>query len=1078
MSMAGLVCSRRLMETHDTPAGGPTVLDSAPADSLPEASEPPGSPPPVVAVVVTKNPGEWFEATLAGLRDQDYPDLTVLVIDAGSDSDPTSRVAAVLPHAFVRRTDASGFAAAANVALETVQGATFLLFLHDDVALDAFCTRLLVEEAFRSNAAALGPKLVRWDNPEILLEVGLAIDRFGVPFSGIEPGELDQEQHDGVRDVFYVSSTAMLVRADLFVELGGFDAEAFPGAEDLDLCWRTRLAGGRVLVVPDAWAAHRQTTEGQPRAERSGVVAADSTRVRTVLKSYSSATLLWTVPLGVLVAALEAIGLLITGRRKRARSILGAWIGNLAHPARWRAARRPVQRARTVRDRELRYLQIRGSARAALYFSRRLHTEDRLHTMSVAGREFMGTTARRARRPLAVGGILLAVAYLVGSRGFISGHVPEVGSFLHWPGFRDAWSTFGSGWRYSGVGHALPASPVFVLLGTTTLAFLGHVSFAQTVVVLAAVPVGAFGVYRCARSLSPSSVPAAAAAFAYATNPVARNMLGTGRFGPLVFFALAPFIVSALWRASGTAFGHGDVSPRRPRARPVLALAVLVAISAAVFPTTILFVVGIALSMLLSVPLVRGARFAGRTIAVAAIASGVALLLLLPWPFSLFGSGGRTALGWVFPAHWGLADVLRFHTGPAGEGVTGFALLAAAAVVLLIGNGPRFAWGVRVWLIALAGFGFVWVPSRWWPDIAMPAPEAALVVAALGLALAIGLGVGVFVDDVRRARFGWRQFAAVAAVVALVVPAVGFLADIGSGRWGAPGSDWASALRFMSTQRDEGAFRVLWVGDPSVLPGDPAIRPTGIGFGMTRDGSGDARDLWPAPTRGGDRLVAESIDLVASARTNRIGHLLAPMGVRYIAVTSRRGPGDANPVAIPGLGPAFAGQLDLTRLDVHDEGLQLYENQSWAPIAAAVAGDATRTIPVDSSDPKRAALLAELSGATAVALPGTTAKPLPAGALLWSESFDTRWRASASATPLVHRRAFGWSNAYRVPRAARVSLSFRGQTARTIVVVVDLVAWIAVVCFLVATRRRRDRSRAARRAQRVTRGELASEPAQ
>ena len=51
----------------------------------------------------------------------------------------------------------------------------------------------------------------------------MSIDHYGVPFSGIEPGEVDQEQHDGVRDVFYVSHAAMLVRADLFHELGGFD---------------------------------------------------------------------------------------------------------------------------------------------------------------------------------------------------------------------------------------------------------------------------------------------------------------------------------------------------------------------------------------------------------------------------------------------------------------------------------------------------------------------------------------------------------------------------------------------------------------------------------------------------------------------------------------------------------------------------------------------------------------------------------------------------------------------------------------------------------------------------------------
>ena len=132
----------------------------------------------------------------------------------------------------------------------------FLLFCHDDVVLDPDAARLLVEEAYRSNAGIVGPKLVDRDNPDVLLEVGMSIDHYGVPFSGIEPDEVDQEQHDGVRDVFYVSHAAMLVRADLFHELGGFDPATFPGADDIDLCWRARLAGARVIVAPDARVRH------------------------------------------------------------------------------------------------------------------------------------------------------------------------------------------------------------------------------------------------------------------------------------------------------------------------------------------------------------------------------------------------------------------------------------------------------------------------------------------------------------------------------------------------------------------------------------------------------------------------------------------------------------------------------------------------------------------------------------------------------------------------------------------------------------------------------------------------------
>ncbi|HTK17258.1 MAG TPA: glycosyltransferase family 2 protein, partial [Acidimicrobiia bacterium] len=234
------------------------------ADAADEREEPEGpeepAAPPVVAVVVTTG-GKWLDAAVASLAAQDYPALSVLVLDNASDEDPTARIAAEMPTAFVRRLPENvGFAAAANEVLHTVEGATFLVFCHDDVALDADAVRVMVEEAYRSNAAIVGPKLVEYDDPGVLVEVGMAIDHYGVPFSAIEPGELDQEQHDGVRDVFFVSHATMLVRADLFRELDGFDVATAPGSDDIDLCWRARLVGARVLVAPEARVRHRRAT--------------------------------------------------------------------------------------------------------------------------------------------------------------------------------------------------------------------------------------------------------------------------------------------------------------------------------------------------------------------------------------------------------------------------------------------------------------------------------------------------------------------------------------------------------------------------------------------------------------------------------------------------------------------------------------------------------------------------------------------------------------------------------------------------------------------------------------------------
>ena len=63
----------------------------------------PPSAPPVVAVIVASEPGPWFEDVLTSFGSQDYPNLSVLVVDGSQTTDPTPRVASALPDAYVRR---------------------------------------------------------------------------------------------------------------------------------------------------------------------------------------------------------------------------------------------------------------------------------------------------------------------------------------------------------------------------------------------------------------------------------------------------------------------------------------------------------------------------------------------------------------------------------------------------------------------------------------------------------------------------------------------------------------------------------------------------------------------------------------------------------------------------------------------------------------------------------------------------------------------------------------------------------------------------------------------------------------
>ncbi|MFZ4515416.1 MAG: glycosyltransferase [Acidimicrobiia bacterium] len=1018
----------------------PLLASTADLDEpeLPEA-------PPVVALIVTRNPGDWFEGTLASLGESEYPNLTVFVVDAGSDVDPTPRVAAILPNAFVQLLEGQpGFAGAANQALSAVQGAAFLMLCHDDVVLAPDAVRILVAEAFRSNAAIVGPKIVRVDDPQALLEVGMSVDRFGVPYSGIEPGEIDQEQHDGIRDVFFVSDAAMLIRTDLFAALGGFDGETFPGGEDLDLCWRARLQGARIMVNPNARVGHRKAADERPALDQSGGEQRTRNRLRALLKCSSTVTLLWVVPVGFVLALIEAFGALVTGRRNRARALVGAWTGSIPRWGSIRRARKPVQKNRVVHDRELRYLQVRGSVRLKRFVTYAVRPDERLEAAS-SRRSYLAALLRDRNRGSVFFALLaFALLTLLGSRGLFA-HLSVVGSLLPWKSVHALWETYTSAWRFTAAGANAPAPAPLAWMALLGVLLGGHVGAAQTVIVVATIPVGAWGATRLARAIFGRRAVTIFVGLAYAVIPVSRNAIADGRFGAMVFFALMPWFLMRVWRASGLAEDPGREGVVAPR---LLGTAFLAMVMVAIFPPALLLLPAVGLAVWCADALRRDARRARRSLGILVAALAIGCIGLLPWFIGFSAGVDWVSLGFVFQPELTLAETVRFVTGPSGTGISGWFLLTAVVLSMLLTTGTRFAWVARGAALAVVGFVLSWVPGQMHLAVPMPATEGILSVAALGFAIVLGTGAILVVEELRVVGFGWRQVLAVIAMLCVIPSALGFGVDALNGRWRQPKSDWQTVLALGS---EPGGYRMLWLGDPEVLPGDPLLRGDRQGFALTRDSAGWARDLWPPPSSDAMEQVSSALSLAERDRTVRLGHALSPLGIRYVAIVDRAAP-DAAPA---GMFPAetargLARQTDLARRRM-PAGMTLYENRAWAPIRSTT----TTEVPRGNRLSLASAIPVDLATATPVA--GTA--PVPAGTVLWGEAASSAWTASSNGRSLERFTAFGTTNAYDHPDDAPVALHNRWQWTRWIVVIGQCGVWSIVAIMLIRTWIRRRRTR-------------------
>ena len=1038
-----------------------TPGNDAPPDA-PLATPP--TAPAVVAVVVARDPGDWFAETMRALADQDYPNLSILVIDADSPEPVKPRVAASAPGAFVRRLEEDpGFGTAANEVLEVVDGAAFFLFCHDDVAPDPGVVRLLVEEAYRSNAAVVGPKLVSWDDPRRLLQVGQGMDHAGYGVPIVERGELDQSQHDAVRDVFTVPGPCTLVRADLFSEIGGYDEGITDFLDDVSLCWRARIAGARVIVAPDARVRHRDVLADRRGHDQRRRLQARH-RLRIVLSCYGPLGLVPAVAKSAVLSIVELVYAILAGRRHRVGDIVSAWSWNVGHLGELRAARAQVRSFRHVPDREVRQAMTRGSARVNQFLRGQIgRGEDRFTGLARSSRGMAGAFRGGSLRAATTVWCAVGVVLLAGSRHLITRGVPAVGDMVVFGSPGELLRAWASGWRTAGLGSASPAPTVLGLVGVLGVAFGGMMGVLRLVLTVGLLPLGALFAYRLPGPTG-SRWAQIACLLVYLTVPLPYNALAHGHWGALVLYAAAPLLVGRLARASQVApFGPvgGAVGPGvRPLGwfGQIVALGVTTALVATILPIVVVVVVAMAVAMSVGGLMATNAVGSLRMVRTAVGAALVAVVLHVPWSLDLLlpGTTLSSLTGAPPPAPPSdLAALLRFQVGPLGSAPLGWAFLVAAALPLLIGRAERHAWAVRGWALALASFSAAWASQRGTLPWALPPVDVLLVPAAVGLALAAAMGVSAFEVDLPGYRFGWRQMASGLAAAAVVVGIVPVLGASLNGRWSMPAGDPARALAFVDAESRQASFRVLWIGDPDALPLDSWALGDGLAYATSDAGLPTLENVLVGSDDGRTGLLGDAIDLALNGQTARLGRLLAPMGVRYVVVPERLAPAPFATGRLPAprhLSSVLAQQLDLEPLDV-PAGLMVFRNQAAMPMRAAVPSSTA----VPTGGGIASALGLDLSSVPA-ALPHQQGHlrwtgPVSADTrLLLSAAHDPGWELDVSGSPATAIKPFGWSTGFTVSHSGQATLRFRTSPLRYAMLALQAVLWLVAVRVVIRRR--------------------------
>ncbi|MFJ6697470.1 glycosyltransferase [Streptomyces sp. NPDC091272] len=1030
---------------------------SQPTAPYAAAATPPEFPRHVVtAVLVSHDGARWLPDVLRGLLGQERPVQNAVAADTGSADDSARLVTEALGDERVlhlaRRT---GFGTAVDEAVRTAGVLTpeelpylkkpsgwdpvsrqwrddaydmpdlphgepvqWLWLLHDDSAPapDALAELLRVAES-DEYAAVVGPKLRGWYDKKQLLEVGVSIANSGRRWTGLDRREQDQGQHDQVRSVLSVSSAGMLIRRDVWEQLGGFDRRLPLMRDDVDLCWRAHAAGHRVLVAPDAVVRHAEAAARERRTvDCAGRSVANPHRVDkagavyTMLANARGTVLPYVLLRLVVGTLLRTLAYLVGKVPGQAVDEVTGLLGVLLRPGRVLAARKARGKG-LVDAAELRPLfpppgatlratveQVAGSfggpAEAESGGSRHGAVEsgpggDDADFLEV---EQFARVKKVARKPGPVLFALLLLVSLIACRGLLGSGSLAGGALLPSPdGAGELMARYADAWHPTGTGGTQSAPPYLALLAALSTLLLGSPHAALTVLLICSVPLAGLAAYFVSRPLVESRLLRAWAAVAYAFLPAVTGALAGGRIGTAVLAVLLPLIARCAVSAAGVRGADGARSSWRSVWAYALLLSLATAFTPAVWPLAVLLGIGVLVLRRDDIA-AYGLRF------VAAV--GTPLLVLAPWSLSLLTDPAALLREAGLPFGAGAATPLDLlGISPGGPKTAGGLLLVGivlAALAALLRGERQFA--IRsAWVVALVALVLAVLTNR--DGWAGPAT----LVHGLALIAATVLGADGARVRVASQNFGWRQPVAVLiAAAAALGPALAAAGWMFTGADGPLGRrDPVQVPAFVaeeSTTRDQP--RTLVLGGSS---------PDQVSYSLVRGSGGRLGDAeLTAAGSSNPQLDKIVSNLVAGSGADQAGQL-GGFAVRYVLVR------DGAPRQMSRVLDSTPGLSRLSQLD----GSALWRVDRQVARLMIVP-------PGESAEPQ--------SVASRPVEAHTTLQAGPAGRVLrLADAAAPGWTATLDGRELTRRTVDGWAQGFELPTTGgRLDLTYEAPLTHTV----------------------------------------------
>ncbi len=295
--------------------------------------------PSLAVVVLNFNGKKLLEQFLPYALISHYPNFKVYVADNGSKDQSMDYLEEAYPK--VERIDLKsnhGFSKGYNLALKEVE-AEYYVLLNSDVEVSEDWISPIIELMERDKTiGVVQPKIKSYHNRDYFEYAGASggwLDYLGYPFCRgriFNVQEKDTGQYDDPQEIFWATGAAFFIRAQLFHAIGGFDEDHFAHWEEIDLCWRLKRAGYKVMVCPKSVVYHQGGSTLDYFSPKKTYLNFRNSFF-TLVNNESLKKLFWLIPLRLLLDALAAGLFFWEGKFKHILAIVQAhWSFYLSCP--------------------------------------------------------------------------------------------------------------------------------------------------------------------------------------------------------------------------------------------------------------------------------------------------------------------------------------------------------------------------------------------------------------------------------------------------------------------------------------------------------------------------------------------------------------------------------------------------------------------------------------------------------------------------------------------------------------------------------------------------------------------------